>query len=82
MDPEEGIAFVNADIRGGRSQDQRRELALGFMEEIHTICGIPHSNMYVIFTEHPGESFHLHEQVLSSWHSGEGEGGVVEGSAG
>jgi phenylpyruvate tautomerase PptA (4-oxalocrotonate tautomerase family) len=70
-DPEAGIAFVNADIRGGRSQEQRRKLALGFMDEIHTLCEIPNANMYVIFTEHPGENFHLHERVLSSWQAGE-----------
>ncbi len=71
QNPEEGIAFVNADIRAGRSAEQRRQLALGFMEEIHTLCEIPHANVYVIFTEHPGESFHLYERVLSSWQVGE-----------
>lgn len=69
--PEDGIAFVNADIRAGRSLEQRRSLALGFMEEIHTLCEIPCENMYVIFTEHPGESFHLYERVLSTWQAGE-----------
>ena len=51
--PEEGIAFVNADIRGGRSPEQRRKLALGFMEEIHSLCEIPQENMNIVFTEHP-----------------------------
>jgi phenylpyruvate tautomerase PptA (4-oxalocrotonate tautomerase family) len=51
--PEEGIAFVNADIRGGRSTEQRRKLAFRFMEEIHSACEIPHANMNMIFTEHP-----------------------------
>ena len=65
---------VNADIRGGRSSEQRRKLAIGFMEEIHTLCEIPLENMYVIFTEHPGESFHMYDRVLSSWQVGEGPG--------
>lgn len=51
-DPEEGIAFVNADIRGGRSPEQRRKLALGCMEEIHSLCEIPQQNMNIVFTEH------------------------------
>lgn len=70
--PEEGIAFVNADVRSGRSEKQSRKLALGFLDEIHALCEIPRENMYVIFTEHPGESFHLHERVLRSWQAGEG----------
>jgi phenylpyruvate tautomerase PptA (4-oxalocrotonate tautomerase family) len=81
-DPEEGIAFVNADIRAGRSAEQRRRLARGFIDEIHTLCGIPHPNMYVIFTEHGGDSFHLHERVLSSWQAGEAEDDVEYGPAG
>lgn len=71
QNPEDGIAFLNADVRSGRSKEQRRKLALGFMNEIHALCEIPHENMYVIFTEHPGEDFHLHERVLSSWQAGE-----------
>ncbi len=69
--PEEGIAFVNADIRGGRSPDQCRALVLGLMDQIHALCEIPLENMYVIFAEHPGESFHLYDRVLSSWQAGE-----------
>ena len=69
--PEDGIAFVNADIRSGRSVEQRRELALRMMNEIRLLCNIPIANMYVIYTDHPGESFHLHERVLSSWLDGE-----------
>lgn len=69
--PEEGIAFVNADVRAGRSPEQRRNLALGFMKEIHKLCRIPSANIYVIFTEHSGESFHLYERALSSWKAGE-----------
>jgi phenylpyruvate tautomerase PptA (4-oxalocrotonate tautomerase family) len=70
-EPEAGIAFVNADIRSGRSPEQRRRLALGLMNEIHALCNTPVSNMYVTLTEHPGDSFHLYERVLSSWQAGE-----------
>lgn len=69
--PEDGIAFVNADIREGRTIKQRRKLALAYMDEFHHRWGVPYPNIYVIFTEHNGEGFHLHERYLSSWQEGE-----------
>jgi len=70
-DNKEGIALVNADIREGRDLLKRRSLALGFMGIIAEIWEIPHQNVYVTFTEHKGEDFHLHERYLSSWQDGE-----------
>lgn len=70
-DNKEGIALVNADIREGRELIQRRSLALGFMGIIYDIWEIPHQNIYVTFTEHKGEDFHLHERYLASWQDGE-----------
>ncbi|MBT8447777.1 MAG: tautomerase [Gammaproteobacteria bacterium] len=66
-----GVAQVNADVREGRSTDQRRELALGFMHILHDVAGVPLAHMYVTFTEHKGEDFHLEEKYLASWESGE-----------
>lgn len=70
-DNREGVALVNADIREGRELIKRRSLALGFMGIIYDIWEIPHQNIYVTFTEHKGEDFHLHERYLASWHEGE-----------
>jgi len=70
-DNSEGIALVNADIREGREILKRRLLALGFMGIIADVWEIPHQNIYVTFTEHKGEDFHLHERYLSSWQDGE-----------
>ncbi len=70
-DNKEGIALVNADIREGRELIKRRKLALGFMGILADVWGIPHQNIYVTFTEHKGEDFHLHERYLSSWQDGE-----------
>jgi phenylpyruvate tautomerase PptA (4-oxalocrotonate tautomerase family) len=69
--PELGIALVNADIRAGRTLEQRRALSLGLMEVIHTALKIPKEHMYVTLTEHPGEDFHLLERYLASWQQGE-----------
>lgn len=68
---EDGIVFVNADIRSGRTAEQRRQLCLQFMQAIHERWNVPMTNMYVILTEHPGEHFHLNDRVLAGWSEGE-----------
>ena len=70
-EPEKGVAVVNADIREGRTIEQRRSLTLGFMELLHVSFGIPKEHMYVTLTEHKGEDFHLVEKYLASWQQGE-----------
>lgn len=45
-DHKAGVALVNADIREGRNLEQRRSLALGFMETLHEALEIPHEQMY------------------------------------
>ena len=70
-DPAAGIAFVNADIRGGRTGEQKRRLSLAFIDAIHRRFQVPKANMYVILTEHAGEHFQLHDRVLPGWSEGE-----------
>jgi len=70
-DPEKGIAVVNADIREGRTMQQRRTLTLGFINLLHKAFHIPKEHMYVTLTEHMGEDFHLLEKYLASWQEGE-----------
>jgi hypothetical protein len=53
-----------ADIRAGRSIEQRRSLCLGLMDLVNQRLGIPQANMYITLTEHKGEDFHLHEKYL------------------
>lgn len=69
--PEKGVALVNADIRQGRTMEQRRTLALGFMDLLHDTWKIPKEHMYVTLTEHKGEDFHLLERYLAGWQQGE-----------
>ncbi len=64
-------AFVNADIRLGRTQEQKRRLALAFIDEIARTWGVSREAVYVIFTEHDGEDFQLSDRVLPSWSAGE-----------
>ncbi len=70
-EPEKGVALVNADIREGRTMQQRRTLTLGFMDLLHKTMDIPLANIYVTLTEHKGEDFHLIEKYLSGWQEGE-----------
>ncbi|MEW8029205.1 MAG: hypothetical protein AB2792_01135 [Candidatus Thiodiazotropha sp.] len=70
-EPEKGVAVINADIRSGRSMEQRRSLALGFMEAISETLNIPLHHIYVTLTEHKGEDFHLCEKYLADWRQGE-----------
>jgi phenylpyruvate tautomerase PptA (4-oxalocrotonate tautomerase family) len=69
--PQAGIGLINADIRAGRTLEQRRALTLGFIDLLHQCLAIPKAHIYVTLTEHPGEDFHLHEKYLASWQPGE-----------
>ncbi|MCB4205012.1 4-oxalocrotonate tautomerase family protein [Deferribacterales bacterium Es71-Z0220] len=64
---DEKVAFINADIREGRTFEQRRQLALKFMDEIYNTFSVPKENMYLVFTEHKGDDFNLYEKTLKNW---------------
>eukprot|EP00123_Amoebidium_parasiticum_P019417 comp25177_c0_seq1/m.46967 comp25177_c0_seq1/g.46967 ORF comp25177_c0_seq1/g.46967 comp25177_c0_seq1/m.46967 type:complete len:136 (-) comp25177_c0_seq1:323-730(-) len=71
-DPQDGrVVFLNADIRNGRTKDQKRRLALGIMDAINGLWGVPKESMYIVYTEHDGENFQLSDRVLPSWKEGE-----------
>jgi phenylpyruvate tautomerase PptA (4-oxalocrotonate tautomerase family) len=65
------IAFLNADIRLGRTDEQKRRLCLVIMEELARHWKLPEQNIYVIYTEHDGPDFQLSDRVLPSWQTGE-----------
>lgn len=68
------VAFLNGDIRAGRSFEQRRELAVAVIETLSEHWNVPTENIYVIYTEHEGEAFHLEEGALESWSDSEAAG--------
>jgi len=70
-EPEKGIAFLDADIRLGRTADQKRRLALAIMDELERTWRVPKRSVYVVYTEHDGENFQLDDRVLPSWTEGE-----------
>jgi phenylpyruvate tautomerase PptA (4-oxalocrotonate tautomerase family) len=63
--------FVNADIRTGRTRDQKRRLSLAYIDEAARSFGVAREAVYVILTEHDGEHFQLSDRVLPSWSPGE-----------
>ena len=62
-DPSRGVAFLNADLRSGRTAEQKRRFALSVIDELERTLKVPRESVYVIFTEHDG--------VLPSWSAGE-----------
>lgn len=65
------IAFLNADIRLGRTAEQKRRLSLAIIGELGARWGLPREHIYVIYTEHDGPDFQLSDRVLPSWQAGE-----------
>jgi phenylpyruvate tautomerase PptA (4-oxalocrotonate tautomerase family) len=63
--------FVDADIRAGRTRDQKRRLSLAYIDEAARSFGVAREAVYVILTEHDGEHFQLSDRVLPSWSPGE-----------
>ena len=65
------VAVLNADVRAGRSFDQREDLAMRVIEEMAERWGVDREHAYVVYTEHPGEDFLLCEGALEGWSEGE-----------
>ena len=61
------VCFMNLDIRTGRTNEQKRELAIKYMEGVKEILGIKLNNQYVTYTSHPGNDFNLYERSLKDW---------------
>ena len=61
------VCFMNLDIRTGRTNKQKRELAIKYMQGVKEILGIKLNNQYVTYTSHPGNDFNLYERSLMDW---------------
>ena len=71
----EPVGLLNADVRSGRSSDQRRAFAAAVIDRLDEWLDVPAEHCYVVYTEHPGEDFVLAEGPLESWSEDEGSHG-------
>ena len=72
------VAVCNADIRRGRSADQREAFAAAVIDRLGSDFGVPADHCYVVYTEHPGEDFVLADGPLASWSETEATDGAVD----
>ena len=61
------VCFMNLDVRNGRTNKQKRELAKKYMKGVKEILGINLNNQYVTYTSHPGNDFNLYKKPLEDW---------------
>ncbi|QZP38096.1 tautomerase family protein [Halobaculum magnesiiphilum] len=76
------VALVNADVRVGRTVDQRHALARRLTTELGDRFGIPERTVYVVLTEHEGADFVLGGEPLDAWDPAERDGASVAGDEG
>ena len=67
MDNLKGIILLNIDLRSGRTSKQRKKLKSELMKMLSQNTGIPTESMYVTYTEHQGQDFHLSNRNLADW---------------
>ena len=72
------VCFMNLDIRTGRTNKQKRELAVKYMEGVKEILGIKLNNQYVTYTSHPGNDFNLYEKSLKEWTDSDNPAGKID----
>jgi len=60
------VAVLNADIRAGRSADQRERFAMAVIEQLADWFDVPAEHCYVVYTEHDGQDFVRSEGALAS----------------
>jgi 4-oxalocrotonate tautomerase family enzyme len=51
------MAIIQCDIRRGRSDDQKRQLAAGLTEAVSEVTGEPIERMFLVIREMPGFNF-------------------------
>lgn len=67
----EPVAVLNADVRAGRSAEQRQSFASAVIDRLDGELGVPADHCYVVYTEHDGPDFVLSEGPLASWSADE-----------
>ena len=58
---------VSADIREGRSEARKRDLAIALIDLVHETFDVPSANQKVVFTEHAGHQMMGADRVGDDW---------------
>ena len=72
------VCFMNLDVRNGRTNKQKRDLVIKYMEGVKEILGIELNNQYVTYTSHPGNDFNLYEKSLKEWTDSDNPSGKID----
>jgi phenylpyruvate tautomerase PptA (4-oxalocrotonate tautomerase family) len=64
---------VSADIREGRSEQGKRDLALALIDLVHETFDVPTANLKVVFTEHAGHQMMGADRVGDDWDGAAGQ---------
>ena len=65
--PSDYVCIMNLDIRKGRSDKQKRNLAISYMKIVYEVLEIKYENQYLTYTDHDGLDFNLYEKSLEDW---------------
>ena len=69
----EPVAMVLAEIRRGRSADDRLKLARGIAEICAPLLGLPPERVLVEFTVHSGDEMYREGKWVGEWNPAEGK---------
>lgn len=76
LGPGEAAVMLNADVRRGRTDTQKRSFVLAAFDTVHERWDVPTEHMYAVLTEHDGGEFHEYGRTLSSWDEHEADEGA------
>ncbi len=51
------MPIIQCDIRRGRTEDQRRQLAAGLTNAVERVTGVPRDYIFLVMREMPGFNF-------------------------
>lgn len=66
------MAIITCDIRRGRTDEQKRNLARGLMEAVQRITDEPMESMFLVMREMPGFNFVDSGEHVADYIPGEG----------
>lgn len=72
--PDAPVLFLDAEVRRGRSFEDKRAFALAVIDLASDRFDLPRANAKVVFTEHAGENMMGYDRVGGEWSPDENDG--------